>query len=264
MIANASVVIAQTNPAKVTEQSIKVDLDRVVCRDKERIEAVRQIFISKGANADDIVFAESKKVRNIIVTKKGKTSDIIVIGAHYDKVPDGCGAIDNWTGIVVLANLYAAFAPVETDKTLVFAAFGREEEGLIGSREMVKSIAKENRLKYCSMVNLDSFGLHYPQVLTNASNAKMTKFAKEIAAEVKMPFTEASLAGSADADSSSFLDGGIPAITFHGLSNKWPEILHSSNDKLEKVNIRAVYVAFQFAALYLNRLEPRPCAVFRK
>jgi Zn-dependent M28 family amino/carboxypeptidase len=264
ILALVSASFAQSDPHKITEELIKHDLDRVVCKNKERAEGVKQLFISKGAKADDITVAESKKVQNIIVTKKGRTSETIVIGAHYDKVAEGCGAIDNWTGIVLLANIYAAFSTAETEKTLVFAAFGREEEGLIGSREMAKSIAKADRLQYCSMVNLDSFGLHYPQVLTNASNAKMSKFAKELANEVKMPFSEASLAGSADADSTSFLDVGIPAITFHGLSNKWAEILHSPNDKLEKVNTRAVYVAFQFAALYLNRLDPRACEVFRR
>lgn len=264
LLAFASVAFAQSELPKVTEQSIKDDLARVVCKDKERGESVKQLFISKGAKPDDIVISGTKKVENIVVTKQGKTSEIVVIGAHYDKVPEGCGAIDNWTGIVVLANIYAAFSAVETEKTLVFAAFGREEEGLIGSREMVKGIAKENRPQYCSMVNLDSFGLQFPQVLSNTSNTKMTKFAKELAEEVKMPFSQASLAGTADADSSPFLDAGIPAITFHGLSSKWAEIIHSPSDKLEKVNARLVYVAFQFAALYVNRIDPKPCSLFRK
>ena len=278
LLAFASVAFAQSELPKVTEQSIKDDLARVVCKDKERGESVKQLFISKGAKPDDIVISGTKKVENIVVTKQGKTSEIVVIGAHYDKVPEGCGAIDNWTGIVVLANIYAAFSAVETEKTLVFAAFGREEEGLIGSREMVKGIAKENRPQYCSMVNLDSFGhgsgvlgalrglwhAHVGWLWETHGEARSSKYAKELAEEVKMPFSQASLAGTADADSSPFLDAGIPAITFHGLSSKWAEIIHSPSDKLEKVNARLVYVAFQFAALYVNRIDPKPCSLFRK
>jgi len=111
---------------------------------------------------------------------------------------------------------------------------------------------------------LDSFGFTYPQVLSNSSNAKMTKFAKELASEVKMPFADASLAGVADADSSSFLGKDIPAITFHGLSNKWPEYLHSSKDKLSNVNHQSVLVGYNFVALYLARVDPKPCDTFRK
>jgi Zn-dependent M28 family amino/carboxypeptidase len=263
IIAGFSVTFAQSEAPKITEQTIKDDLARVVCKDKDRGEAVKQLFVSKGAKPDDVVTVDYKKVQNIAVTKKGKSDETIIVGAHYDKVSEGCGAIDNWTGIVILANLYSVFSTIDAEKTLIFVAFGREEEGLVGSREMAKSIPKEGRPKYCSMLNMDSFGLQYPQVLSNTSNSKMTDLAKELAAEVKMPFAQASLAGAADADSSSFLDVGIPAITFHGLSNRWPEILHSPNDKLEKINSKLVYVGYQWSALFLDRIEQKPCAAFR-
>jgi hypothetical protein len=113
------------------------------------------------------------------------------------------------------------------------------------------------------MINFDSFGFGYPQVLSNSSDPKMTKFAVELAKEVKMPFAQASLAGVADADSSSFLARQIPAITFHGLSSKWPEYLHTSKDILDNVNYQSVLVGYNFAALFLSRVEAKPCNAFR-
>ena len=91
----------------------------------------------------------------------------------------------------------------------------------------------------------------------------MTSFAQDLARELKMPFAQASLAGNADADSSSFLDVRIPAITFHGLTNRWADILHTSNDKLEKIKVPLVLAAYQFAAIYLDRIERKSCAAFR-
>ncbi len=257
-------VFAQPQLSQVNVETIKSDLALVQCKNVDRLESVKKLFALKGAKADNIKIDNLKKVENLVVTKKGKTSDMIVIGAHFDKTADGCGAIDNWTGIVILANLYATFQSVATDKTFVFVAFGREEEGLVGSRAMANGIPKENRTQYCAMVNFDSFGLHYPQVLSNASSSRMMLFAKELASEAKMPVREVSLAGVADADSSSFLNKEIPAITFHGLSNKWSEILHSSKDKLELINSQNVLAGYQFGALYLNRLDPKPCSAFRK
>jgi Iap family predicted aminopeptidase len=247
-----------------TESSIKTDLEKVVCKNGERLDSVRQLFAEKGVPAEDIQIEKLNGVENLVVTNKGKSDEMIVIGAHYDKVKDGCGAIDNWTGIVVLSNLYSAFKKLQTDKTLVFVAFGKEEEGLVGSRAMAKKIPKEERTQYCSMVNLDSFGLAYPQILSNASTPKLSKFTLALAEELKMPSGEASLAGVADADSSSFKEKDIPAITLHGLSNKWQEIIHGSKDSIKNINMEAVEVALRFSTILLSRLDKAPCSEFRK
>jgi hypothetical protein len=113
------------------------------------------------------------------------------------------------------------------------------------------------------MVNFDSFGFNYPQVLSNASSPRMTKLAKDLAKEVNMPFSEAAI-NNADADSSSFVEKDIPAITFHGLSNKWQEYLHSSKDKIENVNFQSVLIGYNFAYLFVSRIDQGACGMFRK
>lgn len=252
------------NVPAVSDASIKADVEKVVCKNDDRLESVRKIFVSKGATEDQIKTEKIDGVTNLSLTKKGKSSEMIVIGAHYDKVSDGCGAIDNWTGIVILANLYASLRDRETEKTLVFVAFGKEEDGLVGSKAMVKNIPKANRIQYCTMVNLDSFGFYYPQVLASTSTPKLTKFTLALAEELKMPSGEASLAGVADTDSSSFKDKDIPAITLHGLSDKWQEFLHGSKDTVANVNIPTVLISYRFSLILLTRLDMKPCAEFRK
>jgi Zn-dependent M28 family amino/carboxypeptidase len=51
--------------------------------------------------------------------------------------------------------MYRTVKALDTEKTYVFAAFDKEEVGLLGSAAMVRGIAKEARAGYCSMVNLD-------------------------------------------------------------------------------------------------------------
>lgn len=260
-----TICFSQTEKVKFsTEQELKENLKLVPCKNEDRLEAVKKLFQQVGASDEDIKIEKHKSVENMIVTKKGKTDEIIVIGAHYDKVSDGCGAIDNWTGIVILANLYRTIKNFTTNKTYVFAAFGKEEIGLVGSDAMAKAIPKEKRTDYCSMVNLDSFGLAYPQVLGNASDSKMTKMAKELASEMKLPFATASLAGTADTDSTSFIKKDIPAIAFHGLSNKWQDYLHNSKDKLENINTQSVYVGYRFVLSFTAKLDATECEFFRK
>jgi Zn-dependent M28 family amino/carboxypeptidase len=165
---------------------------------------------------------------------------------------------------VIIANLFQVLKSAPTEKTYVFVAFDKEEKGLLGSAAMSKAIPRDQRQKYCAMVNFDSFGLAYPQVLTNTSSPKMSKFAREVAESVKMPYHEASLAGAADADSTSFLAKEIPAITFHGLSNDWRNYLHTSRDKVENIELSSVVRGLQFGLVYLTKLDPLPCNSFRK
>lgn len=255
---------AQTNGETVTAESIDADMQMHSCKQSERLENVRTIFRKMGAVDGDFAVDEKGRAANLYVTVKGRSEETIILGAHYDKVSDGCGAIDNWSGIVILANIYNAIKARNPEKTYIFAAFDKEEKGLIGSRAMARTIPKAEKPRYCAMVNMDSFGFNYPQVLSNASTKKLTKFARELADEVKMPFSEASLAGTADADSTSFVQIKIPAITFHGLSNKWPEYLHSSKDKIDNVNPTSVLIGFRFLSLFLERLDTKACDAFRE
>ncbi|HEY2846245.1 MAG TPA: M28 family peptidase, partial [Pyrinomonadaceae bacterium] len=165
-------VAAQTTPLS-TEDDIKNDVALAPCKNSDRLAAVEKLFRDKGATDADIKIVEAKKTKNLIVTKKGTGDGTIIVGAHYDKVATGCGAIDNWTGVVNIAHLYHTIKSSVTTKTFEFIAFDREEEGLIGSSVFVSQIPKEDRKSVCEMVNLDSFGFSSTQVLVNASSPKL-------------------------------------------------------------------------------------------
>src|SRR5438067_10694100 len=141
----------------VTDDEIKAEISLAPCTNEDRLDAVKKLFQASGATDDDISVQKYKGIQNLVVTKKGKSDETIVVSAHYDKVRYGCGAIDNWTGIVIIANIYRTLRNIETEKTLLFVAFDEEELGLFGSNAMVKAIPKDRREVYCSNINLDSF-----------------------------------------------------------------------------------------------------------
>lgn len=58
----------------------------------------------------------------------------ILIGAHYDSVPRSPGADDNASAVASLLAIARALAPLRQKLPLVFVAFNREEEALLGSR----------------------------------------------------------------------------------------------------------------------------------
>lgn len=94
------------------------------------------------------VKTEAVKVRNVIGVIEGTDpGQVIVIGAHYDHLGmrNGYiwnGADDNASGSVGVMTIARAFAETGTKplKTLVFAFWTAEEEGLLGSRYYVDNL----------------------------------------------------------------------------------------------------------------------------
>jgi len=243
-------------------EEIKSEFNSVPCKDSDRLNAAKALFAKMGAADADMSVEKFKNVENLVVRKQGTSQEILVIGAHYDKVADGCGAIDNWTGIVTLAHLYKSLRNIPLEKTILFVAFGKEEKGLVGSRAMVSAISKEQLPQYCAMINIDSLGLAVPQAADNMSSKKLELFVADTAKIMKIGFNHFTIQG-ADADSSAFIEKKIPAVTISGLNNDWPTILHSRNDQPAKVNATSVYLGYRLVLGMVYRLEESPCATYR-
>jgi Iap family predicted aminopeptidase len=249
----------QSDP--LSRDSIQADLADAPCQDQARLEAVKALFMKMGATEADISIVKYKKVEDVVLQIPGQGAGKVVFGAHYDKVKSGCGAIDNWSGVVILTHLYGALRTTTPAKTLIFAAFGREELGLVGSRAMADSIPTKERADYCAMINFDSFGLGIPQVLENASSAKLERFVRTLAKEVHIQYASGPAPGSSD--SAPFRQKGIPAITLHGLSNEYAKALHSSEDVPERINLASVWLGFRLAFPLALKLDSCECAAFR-
>jgi Zn-dependent M28 family amino/carboxypeptidase len=243
-----------------TQDEIASDFRAVPCKNAERITAAKALF--EKMHAPEISVEKFKDVENVVVKIPGKTPETIVIGAHYDLVESGCGAVDNWTGIVTVAHLYRAIRQFAVDKTVLFVAFGKEEQGLIGSRAMAKAIEKNELKQYCAVINVDSFGMATPFALAGSSSNKLMKLTEAAAKEMQMPFSTIYIA-NADSDSTAFKDRGIPAVTLSGLSNQWQSVLHSKNDQSDKIIPLSVYLGYRLALAVWYRLERAPCDAYR-
>jgi hypothetical protein len=252
----------QTEIVFSTPELIKAEFDSVPCRDKDRLNAVKALFEKMGATPSEISIEKYRDVENLVVHKQGASPEIIVIGAHYDKVPEGCGAVDNWTGIVILAHLYKSLRNAPLQKTLLFVAFGKEEGGLFGSRAMVGTIKKDQVAQYCEMINFDSLGLAGLQAADNLSSKKLVSLAGDVAEDLRFAFHHAIIKG-ADADSNSFIGKRIPSVTIHGLSREWADILHSRKDQPSRVNSVNVYLGYRLGLAMVSRLDKSACGEYR-
>jgi hypothetical protein len=245
-----------------TREEIAEEFKNVPCKNADRQGAVRALLERMGAPSPEIVVEKFKNVENVVVRKKGVSEEKIIVGAHYDKVDDGCGAIDNWTGIVTVAHLYKTFRDVVPNKTIVFVAFGKEEDGLIGSEAMSRAITKEEKTQYCAMINIDSLGMGAPQVTDENSSYKLGVLAEQLAEKLRVPFAHSSFVG-ADSDAHSFKAKGIPTLDMHGLTKNWRLYLHSSSDKTANLKTESVYLGYRFVLAALVSIDTSACNAYR-
>ena len=78
---------------------------------------------------------------NVIATLPGRTlpSIVVVVSAHYDSTSDQAGVLapgadDNASGTAAVIEIARVLSACSFDFTLRFAAWGAEEQGLVGSR----------------------------------------------------------------------------------------------------------------------------------
>jgi hypothetical protein len=93
---------------------------------------------------------------NIIALKEGETAQRLVVGAHYDSVAVGEGYLDNATGIGLLLEMAARIKNVRTPYTIVFVAFGAEEDGQLGAEYYMSSMTDVDREATIGMIDLES------------------------------------------------------------------------------------------------------------
>jgi Zn-dependent M28 family amino/carboxypeptidase len=254
---------ASARPVFSTAADFKEEFKAVPCKgNSDRLKAVQTLFEKMGAPAANISIEKTTNTKNIVIRKSGTSPGIIVIGAHYDKTGYGCGAVDNWTGIVTIAHIYKTIRDLPSQKTVLFVGFGSEEEGLIGSREMVKAINNDQLNGYCAMINIDSLGLSISQAYTTISSKKLVALTAGLAKQMQIPFQQVSIRG-ADGDSSSFLERKIPAISLIGLSSDWSRVLHTNQDQSSRVDSSSVYAGYRLALALYGEIENSACDAFR-
>ena len=82
----------------------------------------------------------------------------VVLGAHYDTVPDSPGANDNASGIATIMTIAKHVAGNSYPFAVEFVLFGSEEIGLYGSRHYVDALGAEGIDSTIAMLNFDTVG----------------------------------------------------------------------------------------------------------
>lgn len=109
---------------------------------------------------------EHVPVKNIIAEKRGfrKPEEILVVGAHYDTVPNCPGADDNTSGVAGILEIARLLKDVSLEKTLRFVAFVNEEPPFFYSKQMgswqYAARCRQNKNNIIGMLSVESIGYY--------------------------------------------------------------------------------------------------------
>ncbi|HEX4385343.1 MAG TPA: M28 family peptidase [Myxococcales bacterium] len=117
---------------------------------------LEQVFRQQGWQPRRVPFSGEADGVNLFAETGPADGPLIVMGAHYDSVPDSPGADDNASGVAALLGLSKMFVG-ESRAHLLFAAYDREEDGLLGSRAHCATLRAAGQ-RVAAMISLEMLG----------------------------------------------------------------------------------------------------------
>jgi carboxypeptidase Q len=251
-----------TGTASVTGELISVP---AICISKETGMALKEKLKTKKVKAHIVMTNKSEmiKARNVVATLKG--SDIpnerIVIGGHLDSWDLATGAIDNGIGSFAVLDIARAFKAndLKPKRTVQFVMFMGEEQGLLGSRNMVAQEVKNgtiDNVKY--MFNIDMGG--NPIGLNVGGKIDDTTFYKNLGAEIQKVDTiyksKYSNSSGLHSDHQPFMLEGVPILSVHSnLDRSIYGCYHSDCDDFKLVNESHIRNTARFGTMMLYALS---------
>ncbi len=216
----------------------------------------------------DVVRAEVPSY-NVVGVLEGSDpilkNETIIIGAHYDHLGRGGegslapttgeihhGADDNASGtagLIELARIFGAQRP-KLKRTLIFIAFGGEEEGLLGSNYYVNHPVTP-LANTVGMINMDMIGRMKDRKLIIGGVGTAKEWRDLIAPEKSFELT-LNEDGFGPSDHSSFYGKQVPVLFFWtGTHNDY----HKPSDTWDKINYNDEAKILSFVARIVREID---------
>ncbi len=227
---------------------------------------------SGGFDAQDYLVARYESIPGLVVTTHDFDAShdnviaelpglihpekVVVLGGHYDSINRGGpglrapGADDDASGSATVLEIARVLAQYPFENTIRFAAWAKEEAGLVGSQAYVVTLPPSG-VEVVGMLQLDMVGYVRPGdprdifIVTNNTDPDLNDFVVRIFGDYKASgdieastgLRTGTLSGGTS-DHQSFTSRGYPAaFTFEHVTNYSP-FIHTANDEMVQSFIR--------------------------
>ena len=243
----------------VSREAVEGRLRKYMGDNQERETTLKQLLA--GAGCDDQHLSEQpvkgSKLPNVLCILPGSSQKLIIVGAHFDRVSQGDGVVDNWSGASLLPSLFEALKTEPRQHTYIFIGFTDEERGEVGSHFYVHQMSTEQVAATEAMVNMDTLGLASTEVWASHSDPRLFGALLYIAQKLNLPVHAVDVEQVGSTDAEQFAALRIPRITIHSLTQRaWNDrILHTSKDKISAIRLDDYYQTYCLLAAYLAFLD---------
>ena len=228
---------------------------------------------------------QERTTHNIIAVLPGNDKrlkhEYIVVGSHYDHLgmggkdsgsrrPDTLavhpGADDNASGDAVVLELATHFKKARSPRSIIFAFFGAEEQGLIGSKNFLEWMNKDDAQRInlpadkkgiVAMVNLDMVGRmrdHAMSVSGTGTSSEFKTMAETAAAQTNLNIS-CTPDGYGPSDHASFVAQEIPVLF---LTTGGHMEYHTPDDVPSTLNYDGMQQTLDFSKELITRLANLP------
>ena len=228
---------------------------------------------------------EERTTHNIIAVLPGKDkrvkNEYIVVGSHYDHLglggqnsgsrrPDTLGvhpgADDNASGDAVVLELAKYFKKERAKRSIIFAFFGAEEQGLIGSKQFLEWMKQDDAKRInlpadkkgiVAMVNLDMVGRMRDGAMSVSGTGTSSQFKAmaEKAAEQTNVQISCTPDGYGPSDHASFVAQEIPVLF---LTTGGHMEYHTPDDVPSTLNYDGMQQTLDFSKLLITQIANMP------
>lgn len=219
-----------------------------------RIQLSYRVRISDGPVTSSNVIGE--------IVGRERPDEFIVVGAHLDSWDVATGAQDNATGVAMVLEAARAIASLgrAPRRSIRFALWGGEEQGLLGSTAYVR--AHQRELDRCvAVVNTDGGTGRMIGWTTPGRDDVMTavqELSNQLLARLRVHTVDKRMQYAFDSDGGPFIAEGIPALDLNVDDRAYDEVHHKTTDTMDRVDARNLAVGAATVAITAYAIADLP------
>ena len=236
--------------------------------DTQLTSALQASSFATGIEVDITVDLQPKKMEtsNVIATLKGSdpalNAEYVVIGAHHDhlgmggpetssRAPDTIavhyGADDNASGVAGVLEASEWLSAQEPARSVLFATFGAEEMGLLGSKYLAENAPIDmNAIQV--MINLDMIGRLNEERILQVGGVGTSPGFKDLLDSINVNYDfnlKYANEGFGPSDHASFYAKDVPVLF---ISTGAHSDYHTPDDQLSAINLEGTREVIAFAS----------------
>ncbi len=217
------VLLAQKVQFSPAEKSVVLQrMKTIPPGNQERAARLKELFAQAGC--DHGLLAEQKlegaEAPNVICRLGTGENDLIIVGAHYERVSPPQRPLDNWSGAALLPALFQSLRQRRRNHSFLFVGFADHDNISSGAEAFVEHLSRSQLGHVQAMVNLDALGLSPTKVWAAHSDKDLVHDLIVMVYALKLPASQIDIATLGSSDSDPFAARHIPQITIHSLTQQ--------------------------------------------